>query len=108
LNDFISKLDLKRELNSLLKNLKNPNWENRKEAILAVIKTFQDANYKCKLNGLDSVIYELAEKINDTHKAVMIVSLKFIGEFAQCLGQSFKQYSMAYLPILMKYVPGKS
>ena len=108
LNDFISKIDLRRELNTLLKSLKNPNWENRKAAIQQAIKSFQDANYKCKLSGLDSVTYSLSEKIDDTHKAVLLVGLKFIGEFARCLDQNFKQYSMAYLPILMKYVPGKS
>lgn len=102
------KSDLKKVLTELIKCLKNPNWEVRKDGLQAAMKAFKESDYKFKTQGVDSLVYELSEKVDDTHKAVTTISLKFISEFARCLGSSFKAYSASYLPILFKYIPSKT
>ena len=57
------------------------------------MKAFKDADYKFKTQGSESVVQEVSEKVDDTHKNVTTVSLKFISELAKCLGPTFKTYS---------------
>lgn len=102
-NELIPRVDISKKINpSLLKDIKDGKWPEKKEACEAIEKIIVDSNMKILPNGLGELFNLIKSKLSDGNKNIVRMSISLLTKLIEALSVGFKQYSK---PIALALIP---
>ena len=85
-NEISNKIDISDKFNEkIIKDLKDGKWFEKKEAIEQIGKIISQYNHNIIIKGLNDLIYEIKNNLNDGNKNIVKLTIKLVHEFLDAL-----------------------
>ena len=85
-NKISNKIDISDKFNEkIIKDLKDGKWFEKKEAIEQIGKIISQYNHNIIIKGLNDLIYEIKNNLNDGNKNIVKLTIKLVHEFLDAL-----------------------